>query len=218
MINIILLAAPAAGKGTISKALKEKYDYVHISTGDLLREAIAKGDSLGKKLKEVLNQGLLVEDQLMNEILEKRLSEKDVGNGFILDGFPRNLKQAQSLEEILNRLKLNPVKVIVLDVAKETLQERVTGRRLCKNCGAIYNIYNPEHRPKIENVCDLCHSELYQRTDDNEETFLTRYQTYLDQSLALLDFYKTKGNLSKVDASGGSSEALSLIEELLNLS
>lgn len=217
MENIILIAAPGAGKGTVSKLLKEKYNYVHISTGDMLREGAAKEDELGNKIKAILEQGLFVNDEQMFEILTNRLSEDDVKNGFILDGFPRNIEQADKYEEISKNLNLSPAKVIVLDVPKEILLERITGRRLCSDCGAIYNIFNPDMTPKTENICDLCGGKLYQRSDDNEESFKTRFETYLVKTEPLINYYKEKAMLHVIDAAKGSNYALEQIEGILGL-
>lgn len=217
MENVILIAAPGAGKGTVSKLLKEKYNYVHISTGDMLREAAAKEDELGNKIKAILEQGLFVNDEQMFEILTNRLSEDDVKNGFILDGFPRNIEQADKYEEISKNLNLSTAKVIVLDVPKEILLERITGRRLCTDCGAIYNIFNPDMTPKVENICDLCGGKLYQRSDDNEESFKTRFETYLVKTEPLINYYKEKAMLHVIDAAKGSNYALEQIEGILGL-
>ena len=216
MKNLILIAAPGAGKGTLSKDLLEKYDYVHISTGDLLREQVAKGDELGKKIHEMQMSGGLVTSEIVYAALENKLNDPSCDNGYILDGFPRNLEQAIEYDNILKRTGKDLGMVLVLDIPKEQLVDRITGRFMCKDCGAIYNINNPEMTPKVSGKCDKCNGELYQRKDDNLESFETRYQTYLDSTMPLIDFYKKKGNLHVVDASRGRLYTLEQVEDLLN--
>ena len=216
MKNLILIAAPGAGKGTLSKDLLEKYDYVHISTGDLLREQVAKGDELGKKIHEMQMSGGLVSSEIVYETLENKLNSPECANGYILDGFPRNLEQANAYDKMLENLKGELGLVIVLDIPKEMLIERITGRYMCKDCGAIYNIYSSELKPSIEGKCDKCNGELYQRKDDNLESFESRYQTFLDSTTPLIDFYKEKGVLHIIDGSKGHQYTLQQVEELLN--
>ena len=216
MKNLILIAAPGAGKGTLSKDLLSKYDYVHISTGDLLREQVAKGDELGKKIHEMQVAGKLVTSEIVYEALEKKLSDPACDNGYILDGFPRNVEQAVEYDNILARTGKDLGLVIVLDIPKEMLVERITGRFMCKECGAIYNIYSDELAPSQEGICDKCEGELYQRKADNLESFETRYQTYLDSTTPLIDFYKEKGVLHIIDGSKGHKYTLEQVEKLLN--
>lgn len=215
MKNLILIAAPGAGKGTLSKDLKEKYNYTHISTGDLLREAAAKGDELGNKIHEMQTKGLLVTDEIVADALKNRLMEKDCENGYILDGYPRTVKQAEMYDEIVKELNKDLGLVIVLDIDKELLIERITGRRLCRGCDAIYNIYNPELSPKDEHICDKCGSELYQRSDDNLESLETRYNTYIEKTQPLIDYYNNKNCLYKVSSNEGSKETLKQVIKLL---
>jgi len=216
MKNLILIAAPGAGKGTLSKDLLSKYDYVHISTGDLLREQVAKGDELGKKIHEMQMSGGLVTSEIVYQALEKKLNSPECNNGYILDGFPRNIEQAKEYDKMLERLNREIGLVIVLDIPKEMLIERITGRYMCKECGAIYNIFSEQMKPSIEGKCDKCNAELYQRKDDNLESFETRYQTYLDSTTPLIDFYKEKGVLHIVDGSKGHLYTLEQVEKLLN--
>lgn len=215
MKNLILIAAPGAGKGTLAKDLKEKYHYTHISTGDLLREAAAKGDELGNKIHEMQTKGLLVTDEIVASALKNRLMSDDCNNGYILDGYPRTVKQAEMYDEILKELHKDLGLVIVLDIEKELLIERITGRRLCRGCDAIYNIYNPELAPKDEHVCDKCGGELYQRSDDNLESLETRYSTYIEKTQPLIDYYNNKKCLYRVNSSSGSKETLRQVTELL---
>lgn len=215
MRNLILLAAPGAGKGTLAKELKEKYNYVHISTGDLLRERVLKDDELGREIANMQKEGLLVTDEIVYKLLEDRLMEDDCKKGYILDGFPRNVKQAEKYDEIVKKINGDLGIVIVLDIAKEELASRITGRRLCKKCGAIYNMNNPKLTPKVEGTCDKCGGELYQRSDDNLESLETRYNTYVEKTQPLIDFYSAKGNLYTVDSNKGSEHTFEQVTELL---
>lgn len=215
MKNLILIAAPGAGKGTLAKDLKEKYGYTHISTGDLLREAAAKGDELGKQIHEMQTKGLLVTDEIVANALKNRLMEDDCNNGYILDGYPRTVKQAEMYDEIVRELNKDLGMVIVLDIDKELLVERITGRRLCRGCDAIYNIYNPELSPKDEHTCDKCGGELYQRSDDNLESLEIRYNTYLEKTQPLIDYYDNKNCLYRVSSNNGSKETFKKVTELL---
>ena len=215
MKNLILIAAPGAGKGTLAKDLKEKYGYTHISTGDLLREAAAKGDELGRQIHEMQTKGLLVTDEIVANALKNRLMEEDCNNGYILDGYPRTVKQAEMLDGIVSELNKDLGMVIVLDIDKELLIERITGRRLCRGCDAIYNIYSPELSPKDEHTCDKCGKELYQRSDDNLESLETRYNTYLEKTQPLIDYYNNKNCLYRVSSNNGSKETFKKVTELL---
>ena len=215
MKNLILIAAPGAGKGTLAKDLKEKYGYTHISTGDLLREAAAKGDELGRQIHEMQTKGLLVTDEIVANALKNRLMEDDCNNGYILDGYPRTVKQAEMYDEIVRELNKDLGMVIVLDIDKELLVERITGRRLCRGCDAIYNIYNPELSPKDEHTCDKCGGELYQRSDDNLESLEIRYNTYLEKTQPLIDYYDNKNCLYRVSSNNGSKETFKKVTELL---
>lgn len=200
MKNIILIAAPAAGKGTLSEILVEKYGYVHISTGDLLRDASKSNSELGKKISDILSRGELVTDEIVFELLEKRLIMDDTKNGFILDGFPRTLGQARKYDEMANRLNIEIGEVIILESDYETLKNRIVGRMLCKSCGSVYNTLTGVNTPTQENICDKCGGSLYKRSDDNEESFKTRYETYLEKTKPLIEFYKEKGNLHFVNS------------------
>lgn len=215
MKNLILIAAPGAGKGTLSKDLLEKYPYVHISTGDLLREQVAKGDELGKLISEMQKAGKLVSSEIVYKALESKLSDPACDNGYILDGFPRNIEQAEEYDKILEKIDKDLGLVILIDIDKSELIDRITGRYMCKECGAIYNINNPQMKPKVEGKCDKCDGDLYQRSDDNLESFETRYQTYLDSTSPLIDFYRNKGVLEVVDGSKGHLYTLEQVEKLL---
>lgn len=214
MKNLILIAAPAAGKGTLSELLVKKYDYLHISTGDLLRDVSKEETELGKKIAKMLKNGELVTDEIVFQLLENRLTKEDALNGYILDGFPRTINQAIKYDEILKRLQREIGLVVVLDTDYETLKKRIVGRLLCPNCGSIYNTLT-ENMPKIENICDKCGATLYKRSDDNEIAFKTRYETYLEKTKPLIDYYQEKGNLFFIN-SDNKEKMLKDIEVLLN--
>jgi len=215
MKNLILLAAPGAGKGTLAKTLKEEYNYIHISTGDLLREIVASDDPLGVKIKEIQAQGALVSDDIVFEVLKKRLIKPDCKNGIILDGFPRNLKQAEKYEEIIKEIGIDLGITILLNIDESILVKRITGRRICKKCGEIYNIYNEGMIPKVEGKCDKCGEELYQRPDDNEESLKVRYETFQKQTTPLIDYYNSKGILYTVDAGESPENTFNQVMEIL---
>ena len=209
-MNIILLAPPAAGKGTQSELLKDYYSLHHISTGDLLRNASKEDNDFGRNLKAIMESGKLVSDEIVIEVLNNYL--KEVGNdNILLDGFPRNINQAQKLDEILNIDY-----VFELDVNKEILLNRITGRRLCKSCGKVYNVNIDSLKPKKDNVCDECGSELSRRADDNSETFEVRYQEYLEQTSPLIDYYKNKNVLTTVDNTKPANETFEELKKIIN--
>ena len=198
MKNIILISAPAAGKGTLSELLVEKYGYIHISTGDLLREASKEKSELGEKISTMLKNGELVSDEIVFELLENKL--KVVDKPYILDGFPRTINQAYKYDELITKLNKSLGIVVVLNCDYDILKNRIVGRWLCKECGSIYNTLTGVNTPKEENICDKCGGELYKRSDDNEESFKTRYETYLEKTKPLIDFYQEKGNLHYVNS------------------
>lgn len=194
---LILMGLPGAGKGTQAEMIKAKYNIPHISTGDMFRQAIKEGTELGKKAKAYMDEGALVPDEVTNGIVEERLAKSDCDNGFLLDGFPRTIPQAEALEAITKKLNKQIDYVIQLDVPAEKLIERLTGRRVCPSCGATYHVINKP--PKTEGVCDNCGTELVQRDDDKEETVQKRLEVNIEQTQPLLDFYKEKGVLVTVD-------------------
>ena len=212
MKNIILIAAPAAGKGTLSDLLVKKYDYLHISTGDLLREVSKENTELGQKIAKMLKNGELVTDEIVFELLENKLCQVD--KPYILDGFPRTINQAYKYDELIQKLNKDLGIVVVLNCDYEILKKRIVGRYLCKDCGSIYNTLTGVNTPKQEGICDNCGGELYKRSDDNEESFKTRYETYLEKTKPLIDFYEKKGNLYYID-SQTTDTMLKEIEDLL---
>ncbi|WP_301108596.1 adenylate kinase [Sporosarcina sp.] len=196
-MNIVLMGLPGAGKGTQADKIVEKYGIPHISTGDMFRAAIKEGTELGVKAKSFMDQGALVPDEVTIGIVRERLSKTDCDNGFLLDGFPRTVPQAQALDALLDDLGKKIESVIDIEVDTEELVARLSGRRICKVCGTSYHlIFNP---PKVEDVCDKDGGELYQRADDNPETVMNRLEVNMNQTAPLLDFYGEKGVLTKID-------------------
>ncbi|NBG88994.1 adenylate kinase [Isachenkonia alkalipeptolytica] len=196
-MRLILLGPPGAGKGTQAVSISEKYKIPHISTGDIFRYNIKNQTELGEKAKAYMDQGLLVPDEVVVEIVEDRLKDQDCKQGFLLDGFPRTVNQAEALEAVLKGMSTGLDKVINIEVDKEILVRRAVGRRICKNCGATYHIeFNPPGKPGI---CDKCSGELYQRDDDNEKTVGKRIEVYLDETQPLIDFYQEKGKLVTIN-------------------
>ena len=196
MKNIIFIAPPAAGKGTQSDLLVKKYGYTHISTGDLLRSEIAKQSEIGKNIKELMDSGNLISDEIVSKLLKEKLSSLD--GPFILDGYPRNLTQTVMLDKILNEINKKIDLVIYLDVPYDILINRVLLRLSCPKCSRSYHKINL--KPKKEWICDDCQVELVSRSDDTEETFKNRYQTYIDNTSPLLNYYKEKNMLEIIDS------------------
>ena len=197
MVKIVFMGPPGAGKGTQAEKIIEKYQIPHISTGDMFRKAIKDQTELGMEAKRYMDQGALVPDHVTIGIVEDRLSESDCQQGFLLDGFPRTVEQANALDELLVSLDSKIDYVINIDVDLNILKERLTGRRICRSCGATYHkIFNP---PAVENVCDKDSGELYQRKDDNEETVGHRLSVYVKQTKPLLDYYSLAGNLVNIN-------------------
>lgn len=195
MMNIILIAPPAAGKGTQAKLISEKYNIPHISTGDLLRDEIKKETTLGLKLKEIMDKGDLIDDATILNLLKKRLSSFDCSNGYILDGYPRNISQAIEYEKLINKLNRDIGKVIYFDIDKTLALKRTISRIVCPDCGTSYNLLVDDLRPKKDGVCDKCGCYLKARDDDNEKVFLNRFETFITKTNSLKDFYQRKGIL-----------------------
>ncbi|MGI6178298.1 MAG: adenylate kinase [Eubacterium sp.] len=200
MLRTVLLGPPGAGKGTQAVRITEKYGIPHISTGDIFRDNIKRQTELGKKAQEYTSKGELVPDDLVVEIATSRLLEDDCRNGFLLDGFPRTVYQAEKLDEFLESRGQKLDKVIDIQVADDELLTRLTGRRVCRQCGASYHVVNMP--PKKEGVCDICGGELYQRADDTEETVKNRIEVYKNQTAPLTDYYTARGNIAAIDGAG----------------
>lgn len=199
-MRTVLLGAPGSGKGTQGVILAKKYAIPQISTGDLLRAAVSSGSELGMKAKSAMDAGALVSDDIVIGLIRERISQDDATNGYILDGFPRNNAQAEALDQMLAELNQPLQGVVLLDVAFEELMQRLTGRRTCKECGAIYNIHlSPS---QVENQCDACGGELFQRADDNEATIGNRLNVYQEQTAPLVDYYQQQGKLHTIAGAG----------------
>lgn len=213
MKSIILLGAPGAGKGTNAKKITARFNIPHISTGDMFREALKNQTELGKLAKSYMDKGLLVPDEVTISLVKERLAKKDCENGFLLDGFPRTLVQAEALSELGKEIGRDINYVININVPESILKDRICGRRVCKNCGAPYHITNL--KPKKEGVCDLCGGELIQRKDDNEEALKTRLEEYHHLTTPLINYYKEKNILHEVDGTKPLDLLLNDVEEIL---
>ncbi|MEW8985474.1 MAG: adenylate kinase [Bacillus sp. (in: firmicutes)] len=212
-MNLVLMGLPGAGKGTQADKIVGKYNIPHISTGDMFRAAIKDGTELGLQAKSFMDKGELVPDEVTIGIVRERLSKADCEKGFLLDGFPRTVAQAEALDTMLADLGKKIDYVINIDVDQSILMERLTGRRICKNCGATYHlVFNP---PAKEGVCDRCGGELYQRADDNAETVQNRLDVNIQQTKPLLNFYEDKGYLRNINGQQDINVVFADIEELL---
>lgn len=198
MKNIIFVAAPAAGKGTISAKVCTEYNIPHISTGDLLRNEIAASSKIGMEIKSAMARGEFVSDEVITKLLKKRLEAKDCKKGFILDGYPRNISQAKIYDNILKELNYDEGLVVFLDIDKSLAMKRALSRVVCSKCGLSYNLINKEYAPLKEGICDNCGSSLKTRSDDNEESFINRFDTFMKETYPLLEYYEKKGNLLKI--------------------
>ncbi len=203
-MRLVLLGAPGAGKGTQAKKLIEKYSIPQISTGDILRQNVAEGTPLGKEAKSFMDKGELVPDRVVLGLVEDRLKKDDCKKGYILDGFPRNTSQAEALDKILKSLGIPLTAALSVDVPKDDLMKRLTGRRTCKKCQQMYNVYFSP--PKKNGVCDKCGGELFQRDDDKEETIKRRLDVYDAQTAPLIDYYRKGGILKSVMGVGNIDE------------
>ena len=215
MKNIIFVAPPAAGKGTCSEKLTEKFNYKHISTGDLLREAKNKGDELGRKIEELMNSGALVSDEIVLTLLNNELKKMDKNQAFILDGFPRNVLQANALEDIFKDLQISDYVVIYLEIDFEKALNRTLGRLLCPNCKRGYNKDSALLKPKKDGICDDCGSALITRSDDTKETFEVRFNNYMNETNPVLKYYQDKNKLCRVSADNNIDEIMQEIERII---
>ncbi|MEA3295033.1 MAG: adenylate kinase [Euryarchaeota archaeon] len=214
MVNLVMLGAPGAGKGTQAKMLCEEYRIVHISTGDILRENVRKKTPLGYKAKEYMDRGELVPDVVLIGIIRDRLLKSDTGKGFLLDGYPRTVVQAEALQEILSEINKDLDVVIDIEVPDDELIERLAGRRMCR-CGASYHmVFNP---PKVNGICDICADKLYRRDDDTQAAVKTRLAAYYKQTHPLIDYYSKKGLVRPVSGSGGIEDIFQQIKTVINM-
>ena len=207
------MGPPGAGKGTQAKKLIAKYDIPHISTGDMFREAIKEGTPLGKLAASYINDGHLVPDDVTIGLVKERLAKDDCKNGFLLDGFPRTVPQAQALATMCEEINLPIDAVVNVTCEREELFRRVLGRRVCRKCGAPYNVNT--RKPKVEGVCDICGGELYQRADDNEEALKVRLDHYEKDTKPILDFYQDSGLLGTFDGAAGMEKLFDQVSEFL---
>jgi adenylate kinase len=212
-MNVVLLGPPGAGKGTQATRIISSYEIPHISTGDIFRENVKQGTELGMRAKEYMNKGELVPDDLVVEIALDRLSREDCKSGFLLDGFPRTVHQAEELDKFLNAKGEKVDFVINISVEKEELIRRLIGRRVCKNCGATYHI--DTMKSKVEGVCDICGGPLYQRSDDNKETVENRIDIYEEQTKPLIQYYETAGIVTNIDGAIGLENVFRDIKKVL---
>lgn len=212
-MNIVLMGLPGAGKGTQADKIVEKYDIPHISTGDMFRAAIKGGTELGLEAKSFMDKGALVPDEVTIGIVRERLSAADCAEGFLLDGFPRTVPQAEALESLLADLGKRIEHVVNIQVEQDELVKRLTGRRICKVCGTAYHlVFNP---PQVEGVCDKDGGELYQRADDNPETVTNRLEVNIQQTQPLLDFYESKSVLKNINGQQDIQKVFADIDALL---
>lgn len=215
-MNIVLMGLPGAGKGTQADKIVEKYGIPHISTGDMFRAAIKEGTELGVKAKSFMDQGALVPDEVTIGIVRERLSKPDCDKGFLLDGFPRTVTQAEALDALLEDMGKRIEYVLDIEVDTEELVARLSGRRICKVCGTSYHlIFNP---PKVDGICDKDGGELYQRADDNPETVMNRLEVNMNQTAPLLDFYGEKGVLTKIDGQQDIDQVFKDLDAVLQVS
>ena len=212
-MKLVLLGPPGAGKGTQAARIVSRFNIPHISTGDIFRKNLKEGTPLGLRAKEYMDKGLLVPDELTVEIVKDRLMEEDCKDGFMLDGFPRTVAQAEALDEELHRMGLSLDVVLNIHVDYGLLTQRITGRRICKKCGATFHIkFNPS---KEEGKCDLCDGELFQRDDDQEDTVKKRLEVYSEQTKPLIKYYQDKQQLRTIDGEQGIDQVFRDIQEIL---
>ena len=213
MLNIVLMGPPGAGKGTHAMWMAKDNAIPHISTGDMFREAMSSGSELGNQIKDIINKGGLVSDDLTCALVKERLSRPDCENGYLLDGFPRTIAQAEALKTFGKEINREVNLVINIGAPDELLIERIAGRRVCPKCGASFNVNTM--KPKVEGICDVCGAELIQRKDDNEESFKVRLTNYYASTAPLLDFYKEEGLLKDFDGSIGAVRLKPILEKCL---
>ena len=216
MKNIMFIAPPAAGKGTQAELVVAKYNLPHISTGEILREISKEDSELGHYVAETLASGNLVKDEITYQLIEERLKKEDCQNGFIIDGFPRTLDQAIEYDKILAKLNYDVGNVILINIDAKTLEKRVTGRRICENCKTIFNINIESQAPEVESVCDACGGKLYQRSDDNLESFQNRYKTYQEKTDPIIEHYRKQNVLHEVNGDDTVENVFAEIDKIIS--
>jgi adenylate kinase len=204
MINLLIMGKPGAGKGTQAKKILDHFDLTHISTGDIYREEIKKGSKIGQEAKKYLDQGNLMPDKMTNDIVWDVLNKTSYPNGFMLDGYPRTIDQAQALDDMLVKLNIHLSAVINVEVDDDVISDRMSGRRVCSNCGETYHL--EYHPPKVEGVCDICGHHLIQRPDDLKESVMNRLRIYKNKTQPLLDYYENKDLLLVIDGENPSDQ------------
>ena len=213
-MNLLIMGLPGAGKGTQASEIVKKFPIPHISTGDVFRKAIKDETDLGKEAKSYMDRGELVPDEVTVGIVKERISEDDAKKGFLLDGFPRTIDQAESLNQIMSELDREIDAVINIEVPEEELMNRLTGRRICEKCGTTYHlVFNP---PKVDGICDIDGGKLYQREDDNPETVSNRLSVNVKQSKPILEYYNNKGVLKNIDGSKDIDEVTNDVIDILD--
>lgn len=216
MKSIMFIAPPAAGKGTQADLVVEKYNIPHISTGDILREVSKEDSEIGNYVSEVISNGGLVKDDITDKLIEQRLAKSDCKNGYIIDGFPRNIEQVIIYDKILKNLNYKLGYVFLINIEEKELEKRITGRRICESCHAIYNINNENNSPKVESTCDLCGGRLYQRKDDNIEAFQNRYKLYLEKTEPIISHYREQGVLYEIDGNHSIDEVFAQVDNIIS--
>jgi len=212
-MRVVLLGPPGAGKGTLAAGIKEKFGVLHLSTGDILRDEMKSGSVLGNEMKSYVDQGALVPDEVVTKIIANKLKNSDLSSGVLFDGYPRTVQQAQDLDAILEELNAPVDATVFMAVELPVIIRRLTGRRVCRGCGAVYHIENIPS--KVEGVCDVCGGELYQRADDNEETIKNRMDVYLKSTTPIIDYYEAQSKLNRVDASQDVKVVLEFFEKTI---
>ena len=216
MKSIMFIAPPAAGKGTQAEIIANKYNIPHISTGNILREIAKENTEIGNYIYETMSNGDLVKDEITYKLIENRLSLKDCKNGYIIDGFPRNLEQAIKYDEILKKVDLELGYVFALNIDKKELEKRVIGRRIFENSNTTYNINEEHEMPRIESICDICGGNLYQRKDDNLDAFEARYKNYLEQTTDIIKYYEEKNILYHINGNASVEKIAQEIDSIIS--
>lgn len=216
-MNIIFIAPPAAGKGTYSSLLSSNYGFTHISAGDVLRDEVKSGTELGKEVNEIMKRGEMINDDIVARLIENKLKSIDLTKPFMLDGYPRKLNQAETYEKLLNNLGLDVDKVLFINISKETGLKRILGRITCPVCKKIYNTENPNLTPKHEGLCDECNVSLKSREDDSKEAYEKRYDIYMNETMPVIEYYKSLGKLIEIDGSKSVEEVFTCIKNILGV-